>query len=675
MALVLAVEPDQRQAALLARVIHQRVHAELVVVDSRDAAIAALSARVPDVILLTALLSPRDESEMVAHLRTLSGADHVQTHTIPQLASSQTEPAPASGSGGLLSRFRRKKESEPVQGCDPALFADEVSMFLARAAEMKAHAAPALINRALLAEVAPATDDSAETAVREESDPASSWSSPFEWRRADAAPETGVEARAEVPPPVGPSLVSAAPIAVLAEEEEQRREAEDRAARARTEAETGRERARVEAAAAAELDRLRIVAEAAELDRARRQAEAAASAELERARRQAEAAAKERARLDTEAVAERIRLAAVAAAERERVEAAAAAHRERARLEAIAAAEKERARIERIAAAKEQARLDAEAAAERERIRVEATAAAERKRVEAEAEAAAHRERARLEAIAVAEKERARIEAEAAAVEEQRRREAAAERERLRIEAAATAERERVRIEAVAAAGRERARLEAVAAAERERVRLAAEAAERERARLEAEAAAERERQRVEAMAAAERARLDAEAAATREQHRLDAEAEAARERLRLEAAAAERKQALAARQKQAAEAAAAARAAADPFADFRIGTEDTPSLLRLMPLAFWARQEVSPSALRRPASGLPSTSSAETPADDLRELMAALSLPPQVAGVSYARGCRIRRVRVATSTAPRVPGAPPLILSRRALEQSRAER
>jgi len=62
--LVLALEPDLRQANILKRIIRDRVHAELVVVDSRDAAIAAVDARVPDVILMTALLSPRDEAEL-----------------------------------------------------------------------------------------------------------------------------------------------------------------------------------------------------------------------------------------------------------------------------------------------------------------------------------------------------------------------------------------------------------------------------------------------------------------------------------------------------------------------------------------------------------------------------------------------------------------------------------
>ena len=95
------------------------------------------------------------------------------------------------------------------------------------------------------------------------------------------------------------------------------------------------------------------------------------------------------------------------------------------------------------------------------------------------------------------------------------------------------------------------------------------------------------------------------------------------------------------------------------------------------MPLAFWARQLAAPSTHRLPPSGLPPVASkpAETPADEIRELMAGLSVPPQVAGVTYGRGCRIRRVRVPASTAPRVQGgARPLILSKRALNQARAE-
>ena len=67
---ILALEPDVRQASILKRMIRDRVHADLIVVDSRDGAVAAVNAQVPDVILLTALLSPRDEAEIIAHLRT-----------------------------------------------------------------------------------------------------------------------------------------------------------------------------------------------------------------------------------------------------------------------------------------------------------------------------------------------------------------------------------------------------------------------------------------------------------------------------------------------------------------------------------------------------------------------------------------------------------------------------
>ena len=52
--------------------------------------------------------------------------------------------------------------------------------------------------------------------------------------------------------------------------------------------------------------------------------------------------------------------------------------------------------------------------------------------------------------------------------------------------------------------------------------------------------------------------------------------------------------------------------------------------------------------------------------------MIAGLAVPPQVAGVSYASGCRIRRVRVPASAAPRVQGSPPVILSTQSLADKR---
>jgi len=190
--LVLAIEPDHRQAAIVKRIVREKVLAEVAVVDSRDAALDAMRTTVPDVLLLSALLSPRDEDELIAHLRTLQNAEHLQTHTIPQLASSigQDDDKPK----GLLSAFRRKKGSAgTTAGCDPDLFADEIRNYLQRASEKKrelresASRGP-VVSPAIAA--APASGSAGAAAPKPSSSsadadaptPESSWSSPFEWR-------------------------------------------------------------------------------------------------------------------------------------------------------------------------------------------------------------------------------------------------------------------------------------------------------------------------------------------------------------------------------------------------------------------------------------------------------------------------------------------------------------
>ncbi len=47
MPLVLALEPDLRQAAIIKRLIRQQVKADLMLVESRDAAVSALAPAYP----------------------------------------------------------------------------------------------------------------------------------------------------------------------------------------------------------------------------------------------------------------------------------------------------------------------------------------------------------------------------------------------------------------------------------------------------------------------------------------------------------------------------------------------------------------------------------------------------------------------------------------------------
>src|SRR6266545_5070129 len=135
MPIILAVEPDHKQAARLAAIVRHQVGAELVLGDTTERALDALGPRVPDMVLVPALLSPQDDASLAAALRVIAAAAHVRTLTIPVLASGRQETA----TGGLLSRWRRNRaESPEPDGCDPAVFAEQITAYLKEAAAERA---------------------------------------------------------------------------------------------------------------------------------------------------------------------------------------------------------------------------------------------------------------------------------------------------------------------------------------------------------------------------------------------------------------------------------------------------------------------------------------------------------------------------------------------------------
>jgi CheY-like chemotaxis protein len=154
MASILAIESDNRQAALLKCLVRNHVGAALVVVASTREAIAAIDAEPPDLVLLSALLSPRDEEEAIAHLRGLDHADHLQTLTIPRFASTSDEERRRGGLFGALTRKRPVKTR--TAGCDPKQFAEQISSYLQRAEDIKEE-------RAAMAEAAAALAARVET--------------------------------------------------------------------------------------------------------------------------------------------------------------------------------------------------------------------------------------------------------------------------------------------------------------------------------------------------------------------------------------------------------------------------------------------------------------------------------------------------------------------------------
>ena len=159
MPLILAIEPDRRQANQLNAMVRGRLQAELVLADSAEAALAALGDRVPDLILTAALLSPNDEVVLGERLRALdAAASHVQTLTIPVLAAPRTKVRERAG--GVLSALRREKPRDAApDGCDPAVFAAQCAEYLERAHAERELAASAEARRVEDAVAEPIVDE------------------------------------------------------------------------------------------------------------------------------------------------------------------------------------------------------------------------------------------------------------------------------------------------------------------------------------------------------------------------------------------------------------------------------------------------------------------------------------------------------------------------------------
>ena len=171
MPLILAIEPDRRQAAQLTSVI-RRVGAELVLADTTAHALDAIGSRVPDLVLVPALLSPQDDAALAGALRVIAAAAHVRILTTPVLGSTTKRKSP----GGVLAKWRRGAADEiATDGCDPAVFGGQISEYLKEAA--------------------------AERAEREAAfDPSADYNAP-----AGDAPETTEQLQAAAPPLEAPS--------------------------------------------------------------------------------------------------------------------------------------------------------------------------------------------------------------------------------------------------------------------------------------------------------------------------------------------------------------------------------------------------------------------------------------------------------------------------------------
>lgn len=143
MSLILAIEPDRRQASKVTT-LAQTLGVELVIGASTEEALGALGTRVPDLVLTSQLLAPKDESALSERLRALDAAGmHAQTLVIPVLSGEEREQKKKGGLFGRLRRTSQEHAPDESDGCDPAVFGKEVMDYLERVAAERAALAAA----------------------------------------------------------------------------------------------------------------------------------------------------------------------------------------------------------------------------------------------------------------------------------------------------------------------------------------------------------------------------------------------------------------------------------------------------------------------------------------------------------------------------------------------------
>ena len=118
---------------VLEEILAGRIGGTLKVVRSTKAAFGTLVDSLPDVILMSPLLAPQDEEQIVTHLGALGvDASHVQLLTIPRFGD---------GAGAIKKRRFGWQSQKPLSiasgGCDPDAFAHEVSEYLAQASTLR----------------------------------------------------------------------------------------------------------------------------------------------------------------------------------------------------------------------------------------------------------------------------------------------------------------------------------------------------------------------------------------------------------------------------------------------------------------------------------------------------------------------------------------------------------
>ena len=132
---MLALEPNPEHAVAVRRAC-DLARAGLTLVHSKDEFLGALDESLPDLILLPSLLPPADESQLFAHLRSLTDSSHVQVLLTPYVFASDTG-SPVVPSRGWRRLLPGHLSPPRAHACDPNVFAESLRWALQSAQEAR----------------------------------------------------------------------------------------------------------------------------------------------------------------------------------------------------------------------------------------------------------------------------------------------------------------------------------------------------------------------------------------------------------------------------------------------------------------------------------------------------------------------------------------------------------
>ena len=130
---ILVIEPDVRRATSLRTILREGI--ELEIVARVPDALRSLAKRIPDLVLTSTLLPPADAASLMAQVKRMPAAAHVQMITLPYFIDS--DGSDAATSHPTVLNFLRRRSALARPRCDVGTLREQIEEYLSQARRIR----------------------------------------------------------------------------------------------------------------------------------------------------------------------------------------------------------------------------------------------------------------------------------------------------------------------------------------------------------------------------------------------------------------------------------------------------------------------------------------------------------------------------------------------------------